>query len=352
MHRDFKPDNVLIGHDGRVRVTDFGVAQAVQPSAGVSSPPHPLPRTWLEPITESGKLMGTPRYMAPEQLQGQPVDARSDLFAFCVALYEALYAVSPFAGDTFTELLQARSADHIAPQPSRSKVPAWLGRAVLRGMRADPLQRQGSMEALLEELRHEPARRRWRRVRGAALAAGGALLLTASVWGWGREAAVPPSRDAAARARALYWTSQLRDRAGDYPGSEAAAREALVLAAQEKDAALEAQLWNLLVISIGARQGRHAEALVLELPLTTAAQRTGDALHLALALETLGTVHWKWGELELSRQHYARALALMEKARGAEELDVARLRGRLDSALMELGRPGEASANPSLGVRP
>ncbi|MCP3141519.1 serine/threonine-protein kinase [Pyxidicoccus xibeiensis] len=188
VHRDFKPDNVLVGQDGRVRVTDFGVAQATQlmggEAPGLARPP---PRTWVEPLTESGKVLGTPRYMAPEQLRGGLIDARSDLFAFCVALYEALYGQRPFAGDTFTELLDARADERIIPPPTQSEVPAWVARATLRGLRADPLQRPGSMRELLAELQNDPQQRRRARARMAALAGGAALLGVAAVWGWVRQ---------------------------------------------------------------------------------------------------------------------------------------------------------------------
>jgi serine/threonine protein kinase len=163
VHRDFKPDNVLVGLDGRIRVTDFGAAQSMHDpgaSTQVEVARRALPRTWVEPLTASGRLMGTPRYMAPEQLQGRPVDARSDLFAFCVALYEALYGTRPFSGDTCAELLDALLNERIQPPTAHGEVPAWLGRAVLRGLKADPLQRPGTMGELLAELENDPEQRR------------------------------------------------------------------------------------------------------------------------------------------------------------------------------------------------
>ncbi|WP_375768620.1 tetratricopeptide repeat protein [Archangium gephyra] len=213
VHRDFKPDNVLVGQDGRVRVTDFGVAQALHPPEAdtqAHGTERALPRTWVEPLTESGRMMGTPRYMAPEQLQGRPVDARSDLYAFCVALYEALYGQRPFAGDSQAELLEARLAERIAP--AQSEVPAWVGRAVLRGLRADPLQRPGSLRELLEELENDP-RQRWRaRVRTGALAGGGALLLVLAIWGWVRQEAPDPACGGMDRRMAGIWDAPLRKR--------------------------------------------------------------------------------------------------------------------------------------------
>jgi serine/threonine-protein kinase len=213
VHRDFKPENVLVGEDGRVRVTDFGLAQAAHGEDGSpEAAPRPLPRTWTEPLTESGKVVGTPRYMAPEQLQGRAVDARSDLYAFCVALYEGLYGTRPFAGDTFGALLDARIDERLIPPPPDSQVPAWVARATLRGLKAEPLQRPRSMRELLQALENDPEQRRRARVRAGVLAASGALLLVTAVWGWLRQQA-PASPCVGMEGRlAGVWDARLRER--------------------------------------------------------------------------------------------------------------------------------------------
>ena len=211
VHRDFKPDNVMVGQDGRVRVVDFGLAQAAAESRTV--PPGSAPdlaavaRTGL---TATGALMGTPAYMAPEQYLGQPTDARTDVVAFCVALYEHLHGRRPFQGDTLAELAESIVSGDLPDSPPGARVPGRLRRILLRGLAPDPAHRYPSMEALLADLDRELARPRRRR----AWLLGGALGLTAALAGglalWG------PDRAAARCARtadefAEVWSSDARD---------------------------------------------------------------------------------------------------------------------------------------------
>jgi serine/threonine protein kinase len=152
VHRDFKPDNVLVGEDGRVRITDFGLARArSQDSASseVLSPPHDVLDAT---ITRTGAVVGTPAYMAPEQLGGAPADVRADMFSFCVALHEALYGERPFEGRTLPELRAAALAGRVRSAPPDSQVPPGLRRALLVGLRANPNDRYGSMTELIRAL--------------------------------------------------------------------------------------------------------------------------------------------------------------------------------------------------------
>ncbi|MEZ4450336.1 MAG: serine/threonine-protein kinase [Nannocystaceae bacterium] len=154
VHRDFKPDNVLVTPAGEPRVLDFGLAfreedpnpPAIDSNAEVLS----------TQLTMTGALLGTPAYMSPEQHRGSSADARSDIFAFCASLYEALYGVRPFAGGSVVEICDALFGGRLTPPPPFVKVPAWLRRVVLRGLRVDPGQRPPEMDVLLRALSHDP----------------------------------------------------------------------------------------------------------------------------------------------------------------------------------------------------
>jgi tetratricopeptide (TPR) repeat protein len=213
VHRDFKPDNVLVDHDGRARVLDFGLVRTlddgearersgghvsasvligVEPTLEVSlGAPTDGDLTGLLQsselsldLTHGGQIMGTPAYMSPEQWTGAKVDARSDQFSFCVALWEALYGERPFVGRTVHALSAAMTSGTITEPSSPLRLPRRIRAALERGLSADPARRFESMSALLHELRRED----WNRG-GLPLAV--VAMLGFGLIAWVRYSAVP-----------------------------------------------------------------------------------------------------------------------------------------------------------------
>ncbi len=152
VHRDFKPDNVLVGDDGRPRVLDFGLAQAPTRSPVEVGRP-PLLATGADPtctaLSAAGEVIGTPAYMAPEQYLGEAADARSDQFSYAVALYFAVYGERPFAGDDPQALALSIVRGRVRPFAPRYPVPAWLDALLERALRVEPAGRFASMDALV-----------------------------------------------------------------------------------------------------------------------------------------------------------------------------------------------------------
>ncbi len=211
VHRDFKPENVLVGHDGRARVVDFGLARSVgemsrdepvSQDSGLSSPDSMAIR-----LTETGALAGTPAYMAPEQHRGQAPEARTDQFSYCVTLWEALYDQRPFSGDTRMQLAMSVCRGTLTEPPSR-EVPAFVRKVLRRGLSVDVDQRFPTMDALLDALERDPVRTR-RRVLVAGAAAVGIASLSAAAARWS-ETPVDPCTAGETRVQAAWSDDQRR----------------------------------------------------------------------------------------------------------------------------------------------
>ncbi len=163
IHRDFKPQNVLVREDGRVMVADFGLAMTLGIERDYRSRQHE--RRATDPdivdarITLAGQSHGTPMYMPPEQFDGR-ADARSDLYAFSVSLFEALYGTAPFDARGWWQIMTAKTLGKPVPRPAGTKVPRWLDRLVRSGLEAKAEDRPQSMAEFLVALDH---RARWRR---------------------------------------------------------------------------------------------------------------------------------------------------------------------------------------------
>lgn len=217
LHRDVKPDNIVIATNGIVKLVDFGLARDLGDRSvesgeftpddldlaagsydsgshlsGTHSGSHMSTSSGssrpLEQITQIGNIVGTPAYMPPEARSRRPEqDERSDQFSLCATIYEALFQQKPFKASRKNLLDRAEQptvADDpstdtrtlAAPPPKNTVVPAWLQRAVARGLAIEPSHRYPSVEALLVEIDRDPART-WRRVGIAA----GALVAVAAV---------------------------------------------------------------------------------------------------------------------------------------------------------------------------
>ncbi len=171
VHRDVKPENVMVSDDDRVLVMDFGVAEKTESNAGTALDPGET--------TESVPLVGTPAYMAPEEFEGLGSTPKSDQFSFCVALYEALTQTRPFEGDNVWELSLSVSQGRRTRRPTDHGVPASVLSILDRGLRVDPQARFPSMQALDAAL--EGSMRRWPLRLGVAVAALGGVVAAAAL---------------------------------------------------------------------------------------------------------------------------------------------------------------------------
>ena len=289
VHRDVKPANIAIGADGAPRVLDFGLARAVEAPDSADQPagsPTP-PLAGAAQLTRDGSVVGTPRYMAPEQLRGEAVDARADQFSFCASLYEGLYRRPPFA---------SRDRDRPPPElviPARPRLPARVRRALARGLAADPADRYPAMDGLLADLARPVARRLWlAAVAALAIGLAAALVLRGGAGDQAeaecRRATAPLARVWGPAQRASIQTAlgdpvvlALDRHAASWTAMRVEACEATHLRAEQS-----AELLEQRVRCLDRRLGRFA-ALVGELARTDAPAPAVDGDRVAAALDPL-----------------------------------------------------------------
>ncbi len=150
VHRDVKPDNVIVDSSGRPRVSDFGLAHVRDPAEDLEHDPTLASADDL--ATHDDPVVGTPAYMAPEQLLGGEVDARADQFGLCASLYEAVYGVRPYRGGSIEELRASARAGVLQEPPPGATVPPALRALLRRGLARNPADRWPSLAALLDQL--------------------------------------------------------------------------------------------------------------------------------------------------------------------------------------------------------
>ncbi len=265
VHRDFKPDNVLVGGQRAVKVLDFGLAAGDlggPPTAGAEDgedDPDALR------LTRTGAVMGTPAYMSPEQFEGAATDGRSDQFSFAVALWEALYGQRPFAGESFATLAHGVLSGEVVPVPT-SEVPKEVHAALRRALSRRPEDRFEDMDALLAALAiPEPAEHPtvpW------VMIGTGALVLAAGVaWASGALRPTPPEPPPVAETRG--------DETGETPTPDPAL-----------DAAERALLEVLLAPGEDERAHRAEEYLETH-------GASGGPARAAIAHGVIGDVEWR-----------------------------------------------------------
>ena len=236
IHRDFKPGNVIVGDDERVRVLDFGLACAADQQESIDDRPTASeqdeqnqetknlldykefssgssPNLLQSPLTHAGGVLGTPLYMAPEQHLGWKTDERTDQFGFCVVLYEVLYGKRPFAGRSREELKREVSRQQVSVPSTETDVPNWIWKIIRKGLSIKPEGRYQTIDSLLDDLDKDPeiarAKRR-KKLQSAILI----LLLVAITLGFGYYALFKGSKvcTGAERKVAGVWSDERKEK--------------------------------------------------------------------------------------------------------------------------------------------
>ncbi|MEM6995941.1 MAG: serine/threonine-protein kinase [Myxococcota bacterium] len=375
VHRDVKPDNVVVDAHGRARVLDFGLALAFR--AGPTPDPTPSPTNGAAPdpgptpTPRTRGLVGTPGYMAPEQYLRHEPDPATDQFSFCVSFYEALYGRPPLPRDSFATARVATVAGRIDPPPADA-APAWLTRIVMRGLSLEPGDRWPSMETLTAALargttRGARIRQRVWLAAGAGLVASAVLVampdeprcptpveLLEDTWSGARQRLIAERFEATASYGPALW-AQLQPTLDAYAQDLVAGMDAVCrqpeqgLRADQRMACFREHEGNLetalaLLESADARTVAVAHTLVAELPPTTrctearydhdAPTPQAEALHGRIARLRTRLSAGRYREAE------AESLAIVEAARGIDD------EALLAAALVVRGKQRLESGHP------
>jgi len=314
VHRDFKPDNVLVDPQQCARVMDFGLARGLHEGGEASNKAAPNDDLGTT-LTRTGSVMGTPSYMSPEQHLGRRVDARSDQYAYCVAFYELLHGVRPFSGSTVAELARQKWLSEFQPG-NDPEVPRWLRKVIERGLHPEADRRWPSMSALLDEIQRRtraPKRRGWLAGAGVCLILGGLSLGITTP---------EPSVD---------------------PGLEHAPATALSLMAPPASARQRSFRQGLAQAEVHEQAGDYRRGLELATEALSAAQTLDDPILEAEARLRLGHLHQRLRNLPEAETELTQALWLAE----ANDADIVAAKAAIHLVWLVgdlLDRPSEGMA--------
>jgi tetratricopeptide (TPR) repeat protein len=378
VHRDFKPDNVLVGDDGRVRVLDFGLARA----ARGEEVDEPLP-DWVGAgddrlpldgsMTPTGLAVGTPRYMAPEQHRGQDVDGRADQYAWGIVLYEGLTRQRAFDETEYRALRKLVLRGEIRPFPDDVVIPRWLQQMVKRAIAVDREQRYPSMRELIAELTEDREALRRAALDGSADteamvaafpppdAAAGQIHqlrgLLDEAWSKKSRGALAPAlalaRHVAAesaaidywplRAASLYLVGNLEHRQGDAVAAHTTLHAAAKAAALAGDDWQIANTWVFLVLVLGVGLGRADQAEAMAQVAEVALARVGENASLRSRLDNYRAASLAAaGRHEEAAQSLVRAVALDEITYGASHMFLVGSLLNLAEVWLDAGKPDRA----------
>ncbi len=384
VHRDFKPDNVLVGSDGRVRVADFGLARMFgreddDAIADGGARGDDVAIALSEPLTQAGVVMGTPPYMAPEQHQpGAPVDARADQWAFCATLYEAIAGYRPFGGNDRDAIAFNITSGNLRPLRPDVRAPRWLRDLIRCGLAVAPADRFGSMADIIDELtRDREADRRasldgssttddlvaafpppddpavaqavdelrqrleeaWQAKGRGAYAA--SLLAAEGIEDDARKLGYLPLH-----AAALYLLGNLRHRVGESTAARITLYEAARVAAEAGDDWQIANTWVYLIAVTGEGLGRYEEADALVEVARVALAGLGENEPLRSRLfNNHGNNLRAQGRLDEAIIAYEKSLAVDERVHGPDNPLLAIGLTNLGRTLLEAGDATRARAH-------